>query len=109
MESYTVMYAIVDINGIQTKVTPDEVLNVPLMSGDPGAKLTFDRVLLVGNGEKISLGQPTVKGASVAVEIVEHLRGPKLKIFKFKRRREYRRRKGHRDELTKIRITAISA
>lgn len=109
MESFSVMYAIVDINGIQTKVTPDEVLNVPLMSGDPGAKLTFDRVLLVGNGEKISLGQPTVKGASVAVEILEHLRGPKLKIFKFKRRREYRRRKGHRDELTKIRVTAISA
>jgi large subunit ribosomal protein L21 len=109
MESFTVMYAIVDINGIQTKVTPDEVMNVPLMTGEPGAKLTFDRVLLVGNGEKISLGQPTVKGASVAVEILEHLRGPKLRIFKFKRRRAYRRRKGHRDELTKIRITAISA
>ncbi len=103
------MYAIVDINGIQTKVTPDEVLNVALMTGEPGAKLTFDRVLLVGNGEKISLGQPTVKGASVAVVILEHLRGPKLKIFKFKRRRAYRRRKGHRDELTRIRVTAISA
>lgn len=103
------MYAIVDINGVQQKVTPDEVLNVPLMSGDPGTKVTFDRVLLVGNGDKISLGQPTVKGASVAVEILEHLRGPKLKIFKFKRRREYRRRKGHRDELTRIRVTAISA
>jgi large subunit ribosomal protein L21 len=109
MESSTIMYAIVDINGVQQKVTPDEVLNVPLMSGDPGTKVTFDRVLLVGNGDKISLGQPTVKGASVAVEILEHLRGPKLKIFKFKRRREYRRRKGHRDELTRIRVTAISA
>lgn len=103
------MYAIVDINGVQQKVTPDEVLNVPLMSGDPGTKVTFDRVLLVGNGDKISLGQPIVKGASVAVEILEHLRGPKLKIFKFKRRRAYRRRKGHRDELTRIRVTAISA
>jgi large subunit ribosomal protein L21 len=109
MESFTIMYAIVDINGIQTKVTPEEVLNVPLMTGEPGAKLTFDRVLLVGNGEKISLGQPTVKGASVAIEILEHLRGPKLRIFKFKRRRAYRRRKGHRDELTRIRVTAISA
>lgn len=109
MESLTIMYAIVDINGIQTKVTPDEVLEVPQMAGEPGAKLTFDKVLLVGDGEKISLGQPTVKGASVAVEIVEHLRGPKLRIFKFKRRREYRRRKGHRDALTRIRVTAISA
>ena len=87
---------IVDINGIQQKVTPDEVLNVPQLAGEPGARLTFDKVLLVGNGEKISLGQPTVKGASVAIEILEHLRGPKLRIFKFKRRREYRKRRGHR-------------
>jgi large subunit ribosomal protein L21 len=103
------MYAIVDINGIQTKVTPDLVLDVPLMAGEPGEKLTFDKVLLVGNGEKISVGQPNIKGASVALEIVEHLRGPKLRIFKFKRRRAYRRRKGHRDELTRVRVTAITA
>ena len=73
------------------------------------AKLTFDKVLLVGNGDKISVGQPSIKGASVAIEIVEHLRGPKLRIFKFKRRRAYRRRMGHRDALTRIRVTAISA
>ncbi len=103
------MYAIVDINGIQTKVTPDEVLKVPLMTGEPGAKLTFDKVLLVGDGDKISVGQPALKGATVAIEILEHLRGPKLRIFKFKRRRAYRRRKGHRDELTRIRVTSISA
>jgi large subunit ribosomal protein L21 len=101
------MYAIVDIHGIQTKVTPDAVLEVPLMSGEPGTKLTFDKVLLVGNGDSIAVGQPTVKGASVAIEIVEHLRGPKLRIFKFKRRREYRRRRGYRDELTRIRVTSI--
>ena len=58
MESFTIMYAIVDINGVQQKVTPDEVLSVPLMSGEPGTKVTFDRVLLVGNDEKISLGSP---------------------------------------------------
>ena len=103
------MYAIVDINGIQTKVTPDLVLDVPLMTGEPGSKLTFDKVLLVGNGEKISVGRPSIKGASVAIEILEHLRGPKLRIFKFKRRRDYRRRKGHRDELTRVRVTAITA
>ncbi len=103
------MYAIVDINGNQTKVTPDLVLEVPQLAGEPGARLTFDKVLLVGNGEKISVGRPSVKGASVAVEIVEHLSGPKLKIFKFKRRREYRRRMGHRDALTRIRVTAITA
>ena len=62
----------------------------------------------MGDGEKISVGRPMVKGASVSAEIVEHRRGVKLKIFKFKRRREYRRRRGHRDELTRIRVTAIS-
>lgn len=103
------MYAIVNINGVQQKVSPDAVLDVPRMSGEPGAKVTFDQVLLVGNGDKIAVGQPTVKGASVAVEILEHLRGPKVRIFKFKRRHDYRRRKGYRDELTRLRVTAITA
>jgi large subunit ribosomal protein L21 len=103
------MYAIVNINGIQTKVTPDEVLSVARLSGEPGAKLTFDQVLLVSDGDKIAVGQPYLKGATLTAEVVEHLRGPKLKIFKFKRRREYRRRRGHRDELTRIRVSAISA
>ncbi len=103
------MYAIVNINGVQQKVSPDAVLEVPRMSGEPGARVTFDQVLLVGNGDKISVGQPTVKGASVAVEIVEHLRGPKVRIFKYKRRHDYRRRKGYRDELTRLRVTAITA
>ena len=106
-ESRVIMYAIVHISGVQTKVTPDEVLDVPRLAGEPGASLKFDHVLLVGDGEKISVGQPTVKGASVSAEIVEHRRGEKIRIFKFKRRREYRRRRGHRDELTRIRVTAI--
>jgi large subunit ribosomal protein L21 len=102
------MYAIVHIAGVQTKVTPEAVLDVPRLSGEPGSALTFDQVLLVGDGEKIAVGRPTVKGAKVSAEILEHLRGEKLRIFKFKRRREYRRRRGHRDELTRIRVTAIS-
>ncbi|MFM7231853.1 MAG: 50S ribosomal protein L21 [bacterium] len=103
------MYAIVHISGVQTKVTPDAVLDVPRLEGEPGANLKFDEVLLVGDGEKIAVGRPTVKGASVSAQIVEHLRGEKIKIYKFKRRREYRRRRGHRDELTRIRVTSISA
>ena len=103
------MYAIVNINGIQTKVTPDEVLSVARLSGNPGDTLTFDQVLLVSDGEKIAFGQPYLKDASLTAELVEHLRGPKLKIFKFKRRRDYRRRRGYRDELTRIRVSAISA
>ena len=103
------MYAIVNINGVQQKVVPDAVLDLPRMSGEPGARVTFDQVLLVANGDTISVGQPNVKGASVAIEIVEHLRGPKLKIFKFKRRRDYRRRRGYRDELTRVRVASITA
>ena len=103
------MYAIVKINGIQTRVTPDEVVNVPRLSGEPGDKLTFDQVLLLADGDKISFGQPFLKGATLTAEVVEHIRGPKLKIFKFKRRREYRRRRGHRDEITRIRVSAIKA
>lgn len=103
------MYAIVQISGVQTKVTPEAILDVPRLTGEPGSALTFDEVLLVGDGERIAVGRPTVKGASVSAEIVEHLRGEKLRIFKFKRRREYRRRRGHRDALTRIRVTGISA
>ena len=103
------MYAIVNINGIQTRVTPDEVLEVARLTGEPGDKLTFDNVLLLASGDTITVGQPYVKGASLTAEVVDHLRGPKLRIFKFKRRREYRRRKGYRDELTRIRVTAIQA
>ena len=93
---------------MQTKVTPDEILDVPRLAGEPGASLRFDQVLLVGDGDKISVGRPTVQGASVSAEILEHRRGEKLRIFKFKRRRDYRRRRGYRDELTRIRVTAIS-
>jgi len=102
------MYAIVHISGVQTKVTPDAILDVPRLTGEPGSNLTFDSVLLIGDGDKISVGRPTVKGAKVSAVLVEHLRGEKLRIFKFKRRRAYRKRRGHRDSLTRIRVTGIS-
>ena len=103
------MYAIVNINGIQTRVVPEEVLSVARLSGQPGDTLTFDQVLLVADGEKIAFGQPYLEGASLTAELVEHLRGPKLKIFKYKRRKDYRRRRGYRDDLTRIRVSAIKA
>ena len=103
------MYAIVNIHGIQTRVMPDEVLTVARLAGEPGVTLTFDQVLMVCDGEKIALGQPYVKGASLTAEVVDHMRGEKLKIFKYKRRNDYRKRRGYRDDLTRIRVTAISA
>ena len=103
------MYAIVNINGIQTRVAPDEVLEIANFSAEPGKSVTFDQVLMIADGDKITVGQPFLKGATATVEIVEHFRGPKLKIFKFKRRREYRRRRGYRSELTRVRVTGIEA
>lgn len=102
------MYAIVSINGVQTRVAPDATIEVPLLAGEPGSTVRFDQVLLVADGDKISVGQPFLQGAALTAEVVEHFRGPKLKIFKFKRRRDYRRRRGHRDELTRLRVTGIT-
>jgi large subunit ribosomal protein L21 len=103
------MYAIVNINGVQHRVEPDAVIQVHRLKGEPGQTLTFDQVLLVSDGDRISVGQPYVKGASAKAEVLEHFRGQKLRVFKFKRRREYRKRHGHRDELTTLRVTGISA
>ena len=102
------MYAIVSINGIQTKVTPDETLEVPRLKGNPGDKLTFDQVMLVSDGDKITVGKPFLPGASLTAEVVDHFRGEKIRIFKFKRRHDYRRRRGYRDERTRLRVTSIS-
>ena len=102
------MYAIVNINGVQTRVTPDEVIDVARLASDPGQSLTFEQVLLVADGDRITVGQPYLSGVTLTAEVVEHLRGPKLRIFKMKRRNDYRRRRGHRDELTRIKITAIT-
>ncbi len=80
---------------------------MPLMDGEPGSKLTFDQVFLTVDGDKIKTGQPTVKGAKVVGEIVEHGKAPKIYIFKFKRRKNYRRKTGHRQKYTEIKITDL--
>ena len=73
------------------------------------AKVTFDQVLLTADGDKVQAGQPMVKGAKVVGHIVEHGRGPKIVIFKFKRRKNYRRKQGHRQRYTQVRIESIEA
>jgi large subunit ribosomal protein L21 len=101
------MYAIVNINGVQTRVEPETEIQVARLQGEPGARLTFDQVLLVADGDSISVGQPYVQGASLTAEVVEHFRGPKIRIFKYKRRNDYRKRRGYRDDLTRLRVTGI--
>lgn len=101
------MYAIVNINGIQTRVEPEAVIQVARLTGEPGARLTFDQVLLLADGDSIAVGQPYVQGASLTAEVVEHFRGPKIHIFRYKRRQDYRKRRGYRDDLTRLRVTGI--
>lgn len=102
------MYAIVSIAGVQVKATPEDVLDVPRLNAEPGAELKFDQVLLVADGDQITVGRPVVANAAIAAVVVEHRRGPKIVIGKFKRRKDYRLRKGHRVDFTRIRVTGIT-
>ncbi len=102
------MYAVVKIKNQQFRVTPGAELQVPLLAGDVGAAVTFDEVMLVADGDRIQVGTPHVSGASVAAEIVEHGRSRKIIVFKKKRRKNYRRKNGHRQHFTAIRIKEIT-
>ncbi len=102
------MYAIVDIAGQQFKVEKDQKLYVHRLEGDEGKKVSFDKVLLIDTGSKVSVGDPVVKGAAVAAKIVTHLKGDKVLVFKKKRRKGYQKLNGHRQYLTQIQIESIS-
>jgi large subunit ribosomal protein L21 len=103
------MYAVVTSGGKQYRVEAGSELTVERVPGDAGATITFDRVLLVGDGEAVTVGTPTVEGATVTGTVLGETLGPKLIIFKFKQKAHYRRKNGHRQHLTRIRIDEISA
>ncbi|WP_337045016.1 50S ribosomal protein L21 [Emticicia sp. 17c] len=103
------MYAIVEIAGQQFKVEKGRTLYTNRLEGEANAELVIDKVLLVDNGGTISVGTPTVEGASVKATILEHLKGEKVIVFKKKRRKGYVKKNGHRQYLTKIRIDEIAA
>lgn len=103
------MYAIVDIAGQQFKVEQGQQIYVHRLEGKEGDMLSFDKVLLVDNGGKATVGTPTVKGASVSVKVLSHVKGDKVIIFKKKRRKGYQTMNGHRQQFTKIEIAGISA
>ncbi len=102
------MYAIVDIAGQQFKVEKDQKLYVHRLEGEEGNKVSFDKVLLIDTGSKVSVGDPVVKGASVAATIVSHMKGDKVLVFKKKRRKGYQKLNGHRQYMTQIQIESIS-
>ena len=102
------MYAIVKHGGRQIKVAEGDEVVVNRLEGDAGAALEMNDVLLLAKDDGVQVGQPLVDGASVTAEILGHERGDKITVFKMKRRKGYRRKAGHRQDLTRIKITAVN-
>jgi large subunit ribosomal protein L21 len=107
MNTEMTMFAVIKTGGKQYRIAPDEVVTVGKLAGEPGDKVTFDTVLMVAGEGGPKLGAPSVAGASVAAEVVEHTRGPKVIALKKRRRKNSRRKRGHRQDYTVVRITAI--
>lgn len=103
------MFAIVQAGGRQEKVAPGAVVVVDRLAAEPGAEITFDKVLLVGtDGGEFVAGSPYVDGASVTGVVEAQTQGKKIRVFKMKRRKQYRRTRGHRTQQTQVRVTAIN-
>jgi large subunit ribosomal protein L21 len=103
------MYAVIKTGGKQYKVSAGEKLKVESIPADVGAQITLDQVLLVADGDSVKMGAPLVAGASVNATVVGHGRGEKIKIFKMRRRKHYRKTLGHRQNFTEIQINGINA
>jgi large subunit ribosomal protein L21 len=103
------MYAVVITGGKQYKVQQGETLRIEKIAGEVGSPVTFDKILMVGDGENIRVGQPVVENAKVQASIVEQDRERKILVFKYKRRKRYRRKHGHRQPFTAVRIDGIEA
>ena len=101
------MYAVIKTGGKQYRVAPGEKLKVEQLAADVGAEVILDQVLMVGDGESIRLGRPTVTGATVKATVLAHGRGDKVQIFKMRRRKNYQRHQGHRQGYTELKIDGI--
>lgn len=103
------MYAVIKTGGKEYKVKKDDVLSVETLKGDAGETLTFENILLIGDTDPIKIGKPNVEGANVTAEIVRQFRAKKIIVYKKKRRKGYEKRRGHRQNLTEIKIKEIVA
>ena len=103
------MYAVIKTGGKQYRVTEGEILKIETIAGDVGGAVVLDKVLMVGSGDKISVGKPLLSGATVKATIVSNGRHNKVTIFKMRRRKHYQKHQGHRQNYTEIRIDGISA
>tara|TARA_B100000900_G_scaffold16468_1_gene13003 strand:- start:74 stop:385 length:312 start_codon:yes stop_codon:yes gene_type:complete len=103
------MYAVIETGGKQHRVIEGELIRVEKIEAETGSIIDFDRVLMVGEGEAVKVGTPVVEGARVSAEVVQHGRGSKVSILKFKRRKHHMKRQGHRQWFTEIKITGINS
>ena len=101
------MFAVVDIAGKQFRVADNDKILVPTLKGKVGSTVTFDRVLLLGEDKQISVGDPLVAGASVEAKVLDNMKDDKVIVFKKKKRKGYRLKRGHRQEYTRVQITKI--
>lgn len=101
------MFAVVDVAGQQLKVSPSERVFVPRLSDAVGSTVSFDRILLLSNDKDVKIGNPTVKGVSVKAKVLAHVKDDTVIVFKKKKRKGYRLRRGHRQQYTEIEITKI--
>ena len=101
------MYAVVKTGGKQYRITPGEKLKVEQIAADVGAEVVLDQVLMVGEGDSVRVGQPTVAGATVKATVLSHGRGDKVEIFKMRRRKHYQKHQGHRQNYTELKIDSI--
>jgi|SRR4051812_8314522 large subunit ribosomal protein L21 len=101
------MYAVVKTGGKQYRITPGENVKVEQITADVGAEVVLDQVLMVGEGDSVRVGQPTVAGATVKAIVVSHGRGDKVEIFKMRRRKHYQKHQGHRQNYTELKIDSI--
>ncbi|MCH1477767.1 50S ribosomal protein L21 [Arenicellales bacterium IMCC55707] len=103
------MYAVVQTGGKQYRLGVGDNVRVEKLAGELGEVVELPQVLVIGDGEKVSIGDPVIAGASVKAEIVSHGRDKKIRVFKMKRRKKYRRTQGHRQSFTQLRVTEITS
>ena len=103
------MYAVIKTGGKQYRVSQGETLKIETVVGDVGSAVVLDKVLMIGNGDTVSVGKPLLAGATVTATIVSNGRGEKIRIFKMRRRKHYQKHQGHRQNYTEIRIDGITA
>jgi len=103
------MYAVIETGGKQYKVSEGDTIFIEKLEAEEGAAVTFDKVLVVADGEDVKFGAPTVTGATVTANVVKNGKAKKIYVFKMKRKKNYRRKKGHRQPFTKVTIEKINA